>query len=304
MDSVAIVDIELRHLRSFVAVAEELNFTRAAARLFIAQQALSSQIRQLEDRLGTPLLARTTRSVSLTPAGVELYGRARALLVDAADAVEATRTAAASRTPLTVGFVAAIDHPLMSRALNRFTTTRPDVEVRVQFGDLLDPTGGLRTSEVDVAFVYGPFERRDLVVTDLFEVPMGVACSTDHRFASCQAVAMADFVAEPTMDFPTPDPQWRAWWNADAHRTRAATISASYRTLEGLLVALHAGLGVSLATPALVDASPDGLVWRPLVDHPPLRHAIARRAGDERDEVVAMVDCVVATLADGAPSAV
>lgn len=287
------MDIELRHLRSFVAVAEELNFTRAAARLFIAQQALSSQIRQLEDRVGATLLIRTTRHVELTAAGHELYGRAAALLTGAADAVAATRSAAAAGTSLTIGFVAAVDHPMVRHALERFDATRVDVELRVRFGDLLDPTGGLRDREVDAAFVYGPFDDRGLARTPLFEVPMGVACSADHPFAASDAVSLEDLVAETTFDFPSPDPAWRAWWSAAAYRDgRAPSVTAQYRTLEGLLAALRAGLGVSLATESLVRASAGGVVWRPLIGHPPLQHSIAIRADDEREPVLAFVACV------------
>jgi DNA-binding transcriptional LysR family regulator len=119
------VDIELRHLRSFVAVAEELNFTRAAKRLFIAQQALSAQIRQLEDRIGTKLLDRDTRSVSLTEAGEVLLGQARLLLADADTAIAVTRAASTTTTRLTVGFVAAVNHPSMALALDRFSDDHP-----------------------------------------------------------------------------------------------------------------------------------------------------------------------------------
>lgn len=89
------MSIELRHLRAFIAVADELNFTRAAERLFIAQQALSAQIRQLEERVGAQLFERSTRKVELTPAGHALYEQAGPLLAGAEAAVAAARSAAA-----------------------------------------------------------------------------------------------------------------------------------------------------------------------------------------------------------------
>ena len=88
------VDIEIKHLRSFVAVAEERNFTRAAERLHLAQPALSVHIRQLEERMGVQLVERTTRRVALTPAGEALLERSRALLDGVADAVQLARDAA------------------------------------------------------------------------------------------------------------------------------------------------------------------------------------------------------------------
>lgn len=294
----AAVDIELRHLRSFVAVAEELNFTRAAKRLFIAQQALSTQIRQLEDRIGAKLLDRTTRSVSLTAAGEVLLAQARLLLAEADTVVAATRAAGVERRTLTIGFVAAVNHPEMSHALDRFAERHPDVEVMIHFGDQLDPTGGLHDGAVDVAFVYGPFDHRGLELVPLYDEPLGVALSAGHRLAGVEALTMADVVAEPTFDFPTPDPAWRDFWGGHEFRRHLPPpkYAAQYRTLEGLIASLRAGLGVHLATRGLVAAGGPGLVWRPLEDAPRLQHYVARRAGDDRPLVLAFVDAAVETL--------
>lgn len=103
------MSVELKHLRAFVAVAEELNFTRAADRLHLAQQALA-QIRQLEERVGQQLLQRTTRKVELTPAGVALLEHARALLGGADRAVAAARAAGEGTQTLCVGLVVPADH--------------------------------------------------------------------------------------------------------------------------------------------------------------------------------------------------
>ncbi len=197
------MDIELRHLRAFVVVAEELNFTGAAKRLFIAQQASSTQIRQLEDRIGAKLLERNTRSVSLTTAGEVLLGQARLLLADADTVVSATRAAGATHTPLTVGFVAAVDHPEMSHALDRFSESHPEVELMINFGDQLDPTGGLRDGQADVAFVYGPFDHCGLDLTPVYSEPLGIALAESHHLASAASVTVEDVIAEPTFDFPT-----------------------------------------------------------------------------------------------------
>lgn len=292
-----LVDIELRHLRSFVAVAEELNFTRAARRLFIAQQALSTQIRQLEDRIGTQLLERTTRSVSLTPAGEVLLGRARLLLADADTVVAATRAAGTTRTPLVIGFVAAVDHPEMSHALDVFGASHPHVDLMIDFGDQLDPTGGLHEGHADVAFVYGPFDGRGLDLTPLYREPMGVAVAEGHHLAAAEVVTIADVIAEPTFDFPTPDREWRDYWSANRFRHgQPPKYVAQFRTLEGLIVSIRAGLGVHLATESLATAAGTGVVWRRLDELPPLQHFVARRADDGRPLVRAFVDSVADTL--------
>jgi DNA-binding transcriptional LysR family regulator len=292
------VDVELRHLRSFVAVAEHLNFTRASKQLFVAQQALSAQIRQLEDRIGVRLLERSSRSVSLTPAGEVLYAQARLLLSGAEDAIAATRASAAGSTTITVGFVAAVDHPAVSHALDRFGEAFPDVELRIHFGDLLDPTGGLRDRAVDVAFVYGPFDATDLEVTPLFVEAVGIAMAAAHPLASKEELTVADLVAQPTFDFPTTDPAWRDYWNVARHRGPAdrPRYVAQYRTLEGLITALRAGLGVHLATAGLVESAGTGLVWRQLDDVEPLEHSIARRASDDRPHVQALIATTASTF--------
>jgi DNA-binding transcriptional LysR family regulator len=292
------VDIELRHLRAFVAVAEELNFTRAAKRLFIAQQALSTQIRQLEDRIGAKLLERNTRSVSLTPAGEVLLGQARLLLADADTVVAATRAAGATRTPLTVGFVAAVNHPEMSHALDRFSESHPEVELMINFGDQLDPTGGLLDGQADVAFVYGPFDDRGLDLTALYSEPLGVALAESHHLASVASLTVEDVIVEPTFDFPTADRAWRDYWNgAEFRRGRPpAKYVAQFRTLEGLIASIRAGLGVYFATEGLVTAAGPGVVWRRLDELPPLQHSIARRADDDRPLVQSFIDTAATTL--------
>jgi DNA-binding transcriptional LysR family regulator len=293
------VDVELRHLRSFVAVAEELNFTRAARKLFIAQQALSSQIRQLESRVDVQLLERNSRSVRLTPAGETLLAQARLLLAGADDAIAATRATGTGTTTLTVGFVAAVDHPAVSDALDRFVRERPDVEVHIRFGNLLDPAGGLRERSADVAFVYGPFDTSGLELTRIYDEPIGVAMSNTHPLAAADHVTVADVVRQPTFDFPTPDVAWRDFWSAAAYRDSGdrPRYVAQYQTLEGLLAALRAGLGVHLATVGLVGSVAAGLVWRRLDDVDSLEHFVARRADDDRPLVREFISSTVDAFA-------
>src|SRR4051794_31061853 len=152
------VDLDTRLLRAFVAVAEELNFTRAAQRLFIAQQALSSQVRQLEDRLGAKLFERTTRRVSLTEAGEQLLPHAVATL-QALDAgvglLEAGRRA--RHATLRVGLSGTAMVPVATETMRLFSERHPDAELKVSNAGLNQPGAGLQEGTVDVAFVRPPF---------------------------------------------------------------------------------------------------------------------------------------------------
>src|SRR4051794_8929279 len=148
------VDLDTRLLRAFVAVAEELNFTRAAQRLFLAQQALSSQIQQLESRLGSKLFERTTRSVTLTEAGERLLAHARAALaaLDAGtEELDALRRA--ERATLRVGLSATAMVALVGEIIRRFADSHPEVELVVSNAGLNQPAAGLKDGTADVAFV-------------------------------------------------------------------------------------------------------------------------------------------------------
>ncbi len=288
------MNVELRHLRAFVAVAEELNFTRAAARLHIAQQALSQQVRQLEDRVGTRLLDRTTRKVELTPAGAALLEQSRSLLAGADQAVAAALAAAGNGGgTLSVGFVAAVDHDHAGHALAAFSNARPDVEVRVHFGELTEPSGGLRAGDADVAFVHGPFDTTGLELQPLWSEPLGMAMAADHPLAELEEVPMEKFVAQPTFDFPTGDPTWHAYWMATAHRGgKPPKVVAQFRSLDALVSALRAGLGVHATARRLIDSlgPGSGIVYREVPGLEPLQHSIAWRTGDDRDAVRKLVD--------------
>src|SRR4051812_36476091 len=146
--------MELRHLRYFVAVAEELHFRRAAERLHIAQPAVSEQIRNLERELGVQLLERTQRSVSLTPAGAVLLGEARRVLRLADDARHATRQAQAGVfARVRVARPPDVLPAAVPQALRRFAAGYPDVEVCVEQLDPRAAIEAIRADLLDVAIV-------------------------------------------------------------------------------------------------------------------------------------------------------
>lgn len=276
------MNIELRHLRAFVAVAEELNFTRAAERLFIAQQGLSAQIRQLEDRIGTRLFERDTRRVALTAAGRALYQQAAALLEDAQAAIAAAQAAATEQaSSLTVGFVVSVEHGSYAHVLNEFNCRYPEIRVMLRFGHATDPTGGLRAGDADVAFVYGPFDRSGLETRYLFTEPLGVVMARDHPLAKVADLSLEQVLAEPTFDFATDDRLWHDYWMATSQRGGVPPkIVAEFRSLDSLVEALRARLGVHTGSRLLANLGGSSLIWRPMPELEPLEHSIAWRTGD------------------------
>jgi DNA-binding transcriptional LysR family regulator len=180
--------MELRHLRYFVALAEELHFTRAARRLGISQPPLSQQIRQLEVELGTPLLDRARRRVTLTEAGRVLLAEARATLAQAARAEAATRRAGRGEIgELRIGlFASAPLLPVFRRAMLAFRRGLPDVHLTLEECPTLQQIEALRRRQLDAGFLRCPSAAdlpADIAALELFREELVVVMRQDHRLA-------------------------------------------------------------------------------------------------------------------------
>lgn len=186
--------MDLRHLRYFVAVGEELHFGRAAARLHMAQPPLSQAIRQLEDGLGVQLLHRTTRRVDLTAAGRAYLDRARSVLADVDDAAEtARRVAAGSVGHLNIGCVGSATLSLLPALSRRLARELPGVDFSFR-GDMLGPdqVDALRAGTIDVALLRPPVTDPDLSVRTLRSDRLLVAVPADHPLGSRSSIRVTD----------------------------------------------------------------------------------------------------------------
>ncbi|MEV6876534.1 LysR substrate-binding domain-containing protein [Amycolatopsis sp. NPDC051128] len=210
--------MELRTLRYFVAVAEELHFGRAAARLHMSQPPLSRAIKQLETGVGAVLLVRSAAGVALTPAGAALLDEARALL-DQADRVRVRVAAAAGAATLTVGILGDGADPGATRLADAYRRRHPGVEVRVRDADLTDPTCGLRAGLVDVALTRGPFDETGLTVRELRADPVGAVLRADDPLARRDRLELADLAGRRWFRFPEgTDPRWQGYWHGGEPR--------------------------------------------------------------------------------------
>jgi DNA-binding transcriptional LysR family regulator len=188
------VDLDLRKLRYFVAVADRLHFGRAAEELHIAQPALSRQIRALEQDLGASLFTRDRHGVALTDAGRQLLTDAGPLLASA-DAVRRRVSAAAhGGRRLVVGFRTGIPVIPAARA---FEARHPDVVVDVQRMEGDDQAPMLLDGRVDVGYVRRPLDETGLRVTPLYTEPLMVVLPAGHRLAGKEEVTEADLAGEP-----------------------------------------------------------------------------------------------------------
>lgn len=208
--------MEVRTLRYFVAVAEELHFGRAAARLRMTQPPLSRAIRQLEADLGCALLLRSPAGVSLTPAGAVLYEEACALLARV-DGMRARVAAAAGTPALTVGILADSVEQMGPRLAEAYRRRRPEVRVRIREADLADPTAGLRAGRVDVALTRTPFDDTGVSTRVLRSDPVGVVLRTDDPLAGRDRLGPPELAGRRWFRFPDgTDPVWGAYWTRPA----------------------------------------------------------------------------------------
>jgi len=195
--------LELRHLRYFIAVAEELHFGRAARKLGITQPPLSLQIQRLEAELGVQLFERTNRRVQLTPAGKTLLEEGRHVVADFNSATDAARRAARGETgSLTVAFAASVMFLSLPRIIRRFRAQFPNV--RLELGEL--PTGpqiiALRNGELDIGFLREPSRDAELTTETVMREGLLLALSKRHELANRKRLRLADVANEDFVLFP------------------------------------------------------------------------------------------------------
>jgi DNA-binding transcriptional LysR family regulator len=196
-------EIDLRHLRYFVVLAEELHFGRAAARLGIAQPPLSQQIQRLERLLGTRLFERTSRRVQLTDSGRAFLVEARRALLVVETAVEAARRAGRGETgELRVAFAATVMFVHLPRIIREFRTRFPGVHL-----DLREmPTGpqlaALKAGDIDIGFVREPRPDPDLEIVTVMREPLRIAVNKSHPLAARATLAVRHLADEPFVLFP------------------------------------------------------------------------------------------------------
>lgn len=189
--------MELRHLRYFVAVAEDLNFTRAAARLRVAQPALSNQIRDLEQELEATLFQRGRAGVTLTRAGKAFYGRARDILARAAEAANEARTAAGLITgSLVVGYPSGLHLNFLRPVIDSFRREHPKVEFDFIHGLPLSQVKAVREGAIDLAFTNLPAPLEGLEHQVIWRVPFKVVLPIKHRLARQTRFRLVDLRGE------------------------------------------------------------------------------------------------------------
>jgi DNA-binding transcriptional LysR family regulator len=295
------MNIELRHLRYFVAVAEEASFTAAAQRAHVTQQVLSTQIRQLESAVGVLLLERTSRGVALTAAGSAFLGFARETLASLDRGVAAAQNAAhAVSGQLTVGLSAATGGSARTRVLTAFESAYPEVTVRLLAYDLAHPAAGLLDHASDVAVLRPPVAAPGICLEQVSQEPRVFVLPSAHPLASRPSLGPADVAGLPWVAAPfaidgcAPAAFRDDWLMVPRPGGDVPVIGAEARTIEEWRELIAAGRGISLcpASSEAFSARP-GIVFVPARGVPSTSLCVAWRADDLRPAVLGFVKVAV-----------
>ncbi|MEZ2278761.1 MAG: LysR substrate-binding domain-containing protein [Microcoleus sp.] len=194
--------MELRHLRYFIAVAEELNFTRAAEKLHMAQPPLSQQIQQLETELGFQLFRRTKRTVTLTEAGQVFFEESKKILLQLDRAIQlGQQTNRGELGQLTIGFVSSASHNVVPAILQAFRTLHPTVKLELREMTTNQQLHQLREGQIDIGFIRPPVDE-GINSEIVFREPLIVALPQTHQLADRAQVELRQLSAEPFILFP------------------------------------------------------------------------------------------------------
>ncbi len=293
--------MELRQLRYFVAVAEELHFRRAAERLHISQPPLSQQIRALEDELGFALLVRTRRRVELTPAGEAFLRDARALLGELEGAVATARGIDAGQTGrLRINFVGSALFSIVPGTVERFRRSRPAVEFELRERPTVDQLRAVRAGVADVGLVRPPIEDDgELSVRTVLRERTVAALPAGHPLAGLNRVPLRRLAAEPLVLFPRDQAPGFHDLLIDAlagagTAPRVIQYAPEMLTIIGLVAA---GTGVSLVPESVQRLALDGVTYRPVSGAPRSELVAITRAGDDSALVRAFVSEASASAA-------
>jgi DNA-binding transcriptional LysR family regulator len=259
--------MELRHLHYFIAVAEELHFSRAAERLHISQPPLSQQIRDLEEELGVKLFERTKRQVHLTEAGNVFLERSYLVLAQLEQAIEATQRIGRGEVGrLAIGFVDSAMYTVLPEILRSFREQFPAVELRLHELTTAQQIQALYDKQIDVGIVRSAISEPGLSVECLLSESLVLALPETHPLSAQTQVALSALADESFILFPAKMglvfyEQMMTMCQQAGFRPKVAQEAIQMQTIIGLVAA---GLGIAIVPASLQNFHRSGVIYRPL----------------------------------------
>lgn len=286
--------VEFRHLRYFVAVAEELHFGRAAEKLHMAQPPLSQQIRQLEAELGFQLFQRTKRSVALTEAGQIFLVDAQRLLRQLEQAVVTGRQASRGEIgQLAIGFVSSAAHNVLPGILQQFRRSFPQVVLSLQELTTNQQVEWLQERRIDVGFLRPPVDDPLLTITTILREPLVVALPDTHPLAKMSTISLRSLSQESFILFPRPRApelydQIISFCQQANFSPKVAQEAIQMQTIVSLVAA---EIGIAIVPASLKNLQRSGVVYKAFQESTPeAAIAIVWRRKDESPVVQRFLD--------------
>lgn len=259
--------MELRHLRYFLAVAEELHFGRAAKRLNISQPPLSQQIMQLEKEIGVRLFNRTKRRVEITPAGLVFFEEARRIMVLSEDAVRRTiRADKGEIGRLAVGYIGSANYSVLPQAIREFRKQFPDVDLSLAEMNTSTQIEALREGRIHVGFLRPPqgIENEGLSIEPVFREPLMVAMPRNHHVKgetsiTLRMLAKESFIMVPRQRGPGYFDYIIALCQQEGFSPRIVLEASQFHTIIGLVAA---EIGIAIVPASMQSSRFKGVVFR------------------------------------------
>jgi len=273
--------MELRHLRYFVAVAEELNFSRAAERLHIAQPPLSQQIRSLEKELGVQLFERNKHRVCLTEVGTLFLAEVRQTLIQAERAIQTAQRASQGEIGrLVIGFASSIAYSIFPDILRAFRERFPDVEIILHELNTNLQTEEIDNGSIDLGFVHLPIVEDGLSLLTVLEEPMVVAIPKTHPLAGQTHIALPSLAGDRFILFPryVASGFYDQVLSACQQAGFTPNVIQEAKLMQTIVCLVAGGMGVALVPASLKNLQRTGVIYTALEEQiPPLKTALIWR---------------------------
>jgi DNA-binding transcriptional LysR family regulator len=264
--------MNIRQLRYFLAVARELNFTRAAERVGIAQPPLSQQIIALEQELGTPLFIREKRRVQLTPAGVVLVEHAHRVINAAAAAVDAVRVIERGvHASISVGAIYSAIYSFLPDMLRNFNALAPDVELNLQEMTIAQQVLALKEGVIEVGLLRGPIHDRDLRTEILYRERLVVAMPATNQRAAGEPIGISEVATLPLVAVARGTTRGYSDRVLDIFESHdlQPRISNEVSDMHTAVCLVAAGLGVSIVPAIMQTMQTVGVTYHPIMEKTP-----------------------------------
>ncbi len=277
---------ELSQLRCFVAAAEELHFSKAAARLNMTQPPLSRQIQLLERAVGAALLERTSRSVRVTPAGRAFLVHARRILkLSETAALGAWRIAAGRAGSLCIGFTAAAGYNFLPKLIRLTRSRMPNVELALKEMVSGEQLEGLLAGRIDVGLFRPPVDQRELECLRILQEPLVAAMSSDDPRARQRSLRLQDFDKAPFIMYSTDGARYfHDLVTGLLNSEQVSPVNVHYMTqIHSILALVSSGLGAAMVPAAAQSLHFDGVTFRVIKttpSHPVELYLVWRKEGD------------------------